>query len=477
MQAIVLWPAVAAAHPFPALRREIVAEVERGTTPAFAIAVLHNGKVVWEEGFGSIDQDPVTAHTPFSLASVSKPITATALMTVVRKGKIDLDRPIDDYLGGPRLTGRGGDPSQATVRRVASHTAGLPVHFRFFAEGARRSSFEETLARYGFVLQPPGTAFRYSNLGYRLLERTLEVATGEPFAEVLRREVFAPLGMRDAILVTSENDGSGLAPRTGADGEVLPYYSSEHPGGSDIYASANDLARFAAFHLGALLPGQEEILDRRAREQMRRPLTPRGNYGIGWVVEEGGSVVGHTGGMPGTRAALYLMPDRKLAVATLAASETDLPQRIGRKVLGTYLKLPGRTSYSGGVGMSSDGPRRKRPSRRLTGTWTGAVAVNGSSIPLTIVVEKGGRIRARLDSGAEKTLLTGRFSRRALSAWLSGVDLRGCDAPAGRYQLQLVLELEGDRLRGTATAYGRDEFSLPFALGHWVELARSEQQY
>lgn len=475
--AVLLWPATSRAHPFQALRQKILAEVERGAVPAFAVAVLHEGRLVWAEGFGWVDGEvplPVTADTPFSLASVSKPITATALMALVSRGEIDLDRPIDDYLGGPRLTGRGGDPSHATVRRVASHTAGLPVHFRFFAGEASRSSIEETVARYGFVVKPPGTAYVYSNLGYRLLERTLEVVTGESLAVVLRREVFIPLGMTGSALVTSEDDAAPHALRTGADGRPLPFYHSEHPGGSDIYASAHDLARFAALHLGTLLPGQSEILDRRTREQMRRPLTPRGgephDYGMGWIVEQDGSVVGHTGGMPGTRAALYLMPHRKLAVATLAACETDLPQRIGRQILRRYQWPDAAAAAGSRIATRSNAPRGRRPSRRLRGSWSGSVEVDGTAVPITLTIERGGSVRARLGSEVEKTLVAPRFSRRSLSAWTGGLELPGRDLPPCRYRMHFNLSLEGRRLRGTATAHGSDQSLLPFALGHWVEL-------
>ncbi|HUP46553.1 MAG TPA: serine hydrolase domain-containing protein, partial [Thermoanaerobaculia bacterium] len=337
------------AAPFAHLRRQIVAEVEQRNVPAFAVAVVQGNRIIWEEGFG----DGVTARTPFALASVSKPITATALMVLAERGKIDLDQPIDHYLGGVRVVGRDGDPAQATVRRVASHTAGLPPHHRFFTAGT--PDFEQTAARYAMVVRPPGTAYQYSNLGYRLIERALETVTGEPLGDVLRREVFAPLGMDDASFPAD------------------PPYRSDHPGGSDIYASAHDLARFAAFHLGALMPGQQEILSRRARDLMHRPHTPRGDdephdYGIGWIIEE--NVIGHTGGMPGVRAAIYLMPARKVAVITLAACETDLTERIARQVLARYDRSPRAKHTTPAMG--------KRSPRRLRGAWSGTVDVAGA---------------------------------------------------------------------------------------------------
>ncbi len=101
------------------------------------MAVAHEGEIIWEEGFGWADREnrtPASEHTLYSLASISKPITATGLMLLVERGKVDLDKPIDDYLGEAKLRARVGDASEATVRRVANHTSGLPLHYQFFYE-------------------------------------------------------------------------------------------------------------------------------------------------------------------------------------------------------------------------------------------------------------------------------------------------------------------------------------------------------
>jgi CubicO group peptidase (beta-lactamase class C family) len=474
--ALVVLPGTAEAHPFQQLRRQIIAEVESGTLPAFAIAVMVDGRIVWEEGFGSIGDGsglPVTAHTPFSLASVSKPVTATALMALARRGELDLDRPIEEYLGGSRLKGHAGDSSEATVRRVASHMAGLPLHFRFFANGASRWPAEQTFEQYALLTDPPGATYRYSNLGYRLLERALEVTTGKPLADVLRDEVFEPLGMEGAALVTSDDPSAGRARRRQTDGSLIPFYHSDHPGGSDVFASAHDLLRFAALHLGTLFPGQVEILDARTREQMQSSLTLRssadGDYGIGWVID--GQVVGHTGGMPGTRASLQMLPHRRLAVVALASGESEIAIRVARQVIAFYQR-PGRPGESSRQGQwqSSDPHRRKAPVR-LRGEWNGSIVVDDSLVPLSMTIDRDGRTLVRL-GGKERELRTARFNRSELTGWLAGGDLPDAALPSEHYILRFHLYSSGDRLQGTVTTHGRDDSSLPFALAHWAELQR-----
>src|SRR5207248_664015 len=121
--------------------------------PSLAVAVARDGEIVWEEGFGWADRAariPADAHTPYSLASISKPVTATAMMVLVERGKVDLDQPVESYLRGCHLNARAGSAEEATVRRVANHTAGLPLHYQFFYEDEPylRPAMAETMRRY-----------------------------------------------------------------------------------------------------------------------------------------------------------------------------------------------------------------------------------------------------------------------------------------------------------------------------------------
>ena len=143
------------------IRRELGGQA----LPSLAVAVVHHGRIEWEEAFGWADREHqrrATVDTMYSLASVSKPITATGLMTLVRAGKIDLDRPINDYLGDAKLNVRVGDPAAATVRRVANHSSGLPLHHHFFYvdQPFRRPPMDETIRRYGNLVTMPGERYQ-----------------------------------------------------------------------------------------------------------------------------------------------------------------------------------------------------------------------------------------------------------------------------------------------------------------------------
>src|ERR1700733_13074436 len=126
---------LAAEDRFDRVRALIRQRIVDGSAPSISVAVAQHGKIIWEEGFGWANREeriPATENTMYSLASISKTMTATGLMTLVQAGKIDLDKPINDYLGDAKVAARIGDANDATVRRVANHSSGLPFHYQFF---------------------------------------------------------------------------------------------------------------------------------------------------------------------------------------------------------------------------------------------------------------------------------------------------------------------------------------------------------
>lgn len=171
--------------------------IERGI-PSLSIAVTQGNSVLWEEGFGWDDRKHRIAATPdtlYSLASISKPITATAVMILKERGLLNLDQPIDDYLGDSKLHAWVGHGKDATVRRVANHTPGLPLHYQFFYQDELYipPPIGETIRRYGNLVTAPGGRFQYSNLGgYCLLSEVIARLSGKSYADFHSEEVFLP---------------------------------------------------------------------------------------------------------------------------------------------------------------------------------------------------------------------------------------------------------------------------------------------
>lgn len=171
--------------------------------PSVTVAVAHNGNIIWQEGFGWADRErrvPATPHTPYSIASITKSMTSTGIMKLAGRGDLDLDAPIERYLGQLKLHGYAGPADGVTARRIMAHSAGLPTYFYFYHAGYPPAPPEETISRYGMVVFPPNTVFNYSNIGYRALDLAASRISGTSYAEFLRREVFIPLGMNRSEL-------------------------------------------------------------------------------------------------------------------------------------------------------------------------------------------------------------------------------------------------------------------------------------
>ncbi|MGH8239074.1 MAG: serine hydrolase domain-containing protein, partial [Steroidobacteraceae bacterium] len=383
---------------FERVRSFIRQQMTEKSLPSVAVAVAKDRKIVWEEGFGWADREQRIAadeHTMYSLASISKPITATGLMVLAERGDIDLDKPANDYLGAAKLRARIGDASAATLRLIANHSSGLPLQYQFFYEDEpwRRPSMDDTILRYGFLATPPGEISNYSNLGYGVLDYVIERVAKMSYADFMRREVFQPLGLTHM----SVDIGSGLEPyaarRYASDGTPLPFYSFDHPGASAIFSSAHDLARFALFHLKAHLPDQKAILKDESIDAMHRHTIGDGiedGYGIGFGDrhKDGYRVVSHSGGMGGVSTRMLLFPEEDLAVIVLSNSADRAAGDIASHIIAEYLPRWQTTP------VEPAAPAAFVASADLVGVWQGTLSTYIKEMPFELAIRPGGEMIA-----------------------------------------------------------------------------------
>jgi CubicO group peptidase (beta-lactamase class C family) len=476
---------------FAALRATIPARLLEHRLPSLAIAVARGGSIIWEDAFGWADRErrlEATPHTMYSLASISKPITATALMVLVERGAIDLDRPIDDYLGAAKLTAHVGDAREATVRRVANHTAGLPLHYQFFYadEPARRPPMDETIRRYGHLVTAPGERFQYANLGFGLLDYIISRAAHTPYADFMRREVFLPLGMTRASVDIEPGLAPFTAARYGTDGVPYPFYDFDHPGGSAVFCSAHDLVRFGIFHLKAHLADQHPILPDAAIDAMQQRTTPEGGsgYGVGWFIEDneyGYRVISHGGGMGGVATLLTLVPSEQVVVVTLANASSPLPFEVAAEILDALLPhyAERRAQQKAAQPEQPEQPAPFAPPPELLGSWRGSVLRDVDELPFRLTFQPDGDVHARLGDQLATLVNDTAFADNRLSGELWG-DLGTPDARRRPHHLRLDLTLRDDALNGAVIAISDEpdgEGGAPGrrvgnALAAWAELRR-----
>jgi CubicO group peptidase (beta-lactamase class C family) len=281
----------------------------------------------WSAGYGLADLEndvPATAASVYRLASVAKPITATAVLQLAERGRLDLDAPIQRYVADfPEK------PWPITSRHLLAHQSGIrnwtPEEFH---NTRRFSSITESLGPFkddGLLFEPT-TRTQYTSLGFTLLGAVLEGAGGAPFLEQLRTSVFQPAGMESA----RDDNVFAIVPHRArgyfrqGDGTLanapLTDTSNRIPGGG-LVATAEDVARFAsALQRGLLL--KPETLQMALTPQKLRGGRATG-YGFGWVLGRRGTrrEAYHVGGQPQVSTVLYMQPDAGVAVAILANLE------------------------------------------------------------------------------------------------------------------------------------------------------------
>jgi len=319
------------AAPAAALDAAILAALPRLGAPGLSVAIVRDRELRWSAGYGLADLEnevPATPASVYRLASVAKPITATAVLQLAERGKLDLDAPVQRYVPGfPEK------PWPITARQLLAHQSGIRNWSREEFHNTRRfSSITESLEPFkdDGLLFEPGTRTQYTSLGFTLLGAALEGAGGAPFMDQLRASVFQPAGMESA----RDDNVFAIVPHRArgyfrhGDGTLanapLTDTSNRLPGGG-LVANAEDVARFAsALQRGLLL--KPETLQMALAPQKLRGGQATG-YGFGWVVGRRETRRGarreayHVGGQPQVSTVLYMWPDAGVAVAILANLE------------------------------------------------------------------------------------------------------------------------------------------------------------
>ena len=296
--------------------------------PGVAFGMVRNGQVT-VRGFGVTNLDdpqPITPDTVFPLASISKTIAATAIMRLVEQGKIDLAAPVRTYLPDFKVQDETAS-REVAIWHLLTHTPGWEGQLTTQDRGTETLAFFASSASDLPQLAPPGAVWSYNNAGFTIAGRVIEVVTGQPIHEAIRKLVFEPIGLTRAFtrLEDVATHRFSVAHRT-QDGKpmvVRPMTRSTSVTAGGVSMSLNDLLTYARFHLGdGTSRDGTRVLSRASLEQMRtsrlRKNSTDEDMGLGWHLRRvGGVMTAAHGGTLGHILLLELVPERNLAFAIL----------------------------------------------------------------------------------------------------------------------------------------------------------------
>jgi len=287
-------------------------ELDNGL-PSVSLAMVQNGKVAWSAAYGYANlrmKVPATTETIYRTASTFKPVTATAILTLVDQGKCNLDDPVNKYLGEHQLKN---DPENSvTIRHLLNHTSGL-TGLDYDPAGMDTSKIWHKEAPVGLEEIPAtlkletraGEQFRYSNSAYAVAGLLVEKISGVSFEQYLVENILAPLGSTTAhpIYPSAEMvEMMALPYEISPKGKTIAVdmeQSAEYPAGGG-YLTAEDMVRVLAAHINKGSFNGNQILSSKIMDEAHTPFMEA--YGLGWFIEEqenGHTVIYHQGGVSG----------------------------------------------------------------------------------------------------------------------------------------------------------------------------------
>ncbi|HVR71749.1 MAG TPA: serine hydrolase domain-containing protein [Vicinamibacteria bacterium] len=395
--------------------------MKRGGIAGLSVAVFRRGAPVLARGYGHADLDagrPAGPETSYPIASVSKLFTAGAILRLAEQGKLGLDDPLHAFFPAARpAIGR------LTLRQLMSHTSGLT------RGGPAPRSAAESVLRRGGTAMPAGRRWDYSNYNFSLLGLVIETISGRSYADYVREEFAAPLGLAN----TGYCEDGAAVPGRGVDYEGGPYgpqptaywSSPRFFAAGGLCASVLDLVRWQEALDEGRVVGAAGVQSMRTPTRLADGHEADYGYGtrLGWTA--GRRKVGHTGGGRSNKAVLARYPDDDVTIAVLLNTE-----RSGAEVAATALEHEIGRLFFGAPETSSGVALTPRDLARYTGQYRDGVRAMR-------VVSEGGALKLRVGPG-----------RRGLSPLIA----QGGDVfvDGEEPSLHLRFQMEGDRARAYA---------------------------
>lgn len=303
---------------FDEIRNEIMQLVKEGKTPSFSVAVLQDGKIIWQEAYEQSNDTSAISILPdaqYPIASLTKSMSATVLLKLVEEGAISLDDPINKYLDN---TVQYYSRKSSSIRELLNMTAGIPHGWMYFnpTNSYAPTSNDNLSKNYGMAVFPKGI-YEYSNYSYGIVEAIIEKVTNKTYEQVLERELFGPLGMKNTFITpTSENSLSNI----NTINEVGPSSKFFPAAGAGVYSTLNDLISYARLHLNEM---DETMLSYSTLDKLHYDkIYPSTITALGWgsiPLDDNQTWLVSNGSFPNSaNSNLTIIPEKNIAVICLA---------------------------------------------------------------------------------------------------------------------------------------------------------------
>jgi CubicO group peptidase (beta-lactamase class C family) len=313
-------------------------EMEKNKVTGLSIALVNDKGLIWAQGFGYADKDNKVAATPqtvYRVASISKLLTATAIMQLAEQGKIKIDEPLTTYLPEFSIKTRFPGEGRITLRNLMTHHSGLPANFYKGIFSSNPEPFTKVIKELKdeYLAYPPDSVYSYSNLGVTLLGGVIERVSGKDYASYMNESILGPIGMENSSFSTK----TGMAAAKGyKDGDATNELGVRDLTATGLLSSAVDLGRFMQMVLRGGISGERQIIKPETLAEMLRPQNVKVpldmgiSIGLAWAldsmgnteIKDAGPVAHHGGSLPSFNSQLLVLPEQKLGVVVLTNSSS-----------------------------------------------------------------------------------------------------------------------------------------------------------
>jgi CubicO group peptidase (beta-lactamase class C family) len=311
--------------------------LEQQRIPGAAVALVHEGRVIFSQCYGYADTHkkvPIAEDTYFMIGSLTKSFTALAVLKLIAQGKVDLNADIKEYISDFSIKNLDGGETRITVNHLLTHTSGLMIDYYVRRTGEKKPSNTDLLSQLKeeYLCFEPGSASKYSNIGYRLLGIMIERVTGERFENYLEKEVFKPLGLNQSSFLYTEGIAAHMSKGHNGETEMSRIDNEDKPA-SGLFSTLKDLTTFLKFLSSSSTPitggfNNSEIVDsiiKNANPAIDTFYDNKNIYSSGWYLNSYQFKGIHTtlsgsGNINGFSTAITYIPEERLGIVILTNS-------------------------------------------------------------------------------------------------------------------------------------------------------------
>lgn len=420
-------------------REKILKAMKKKNIPGASIALVDGDSIVWQEGFGFADEENEMKATPatlYKVGSVTKLFTGSAVMQLQEKGKLNIDKPVNDYIPKLNMKNRFDKKYHFTSRQVLTHHAGLPSDIMkgFFSYKPEKYTTILDYLNNEYLCFPPGMIHSYSNPGFTLMGVMVEEVANESYTDYVGKNIFKPLGMHNTCFWGVDKDVPAMSKTYDRKGKELDAPKLRDVPAGSIWSNVVELSSF----IKEMIPENEQnkILKSQTKKEIFSVQNKDVEYdlsdpiGIVWEIIEdtkAGNIYHHGGATMAHRAMVAVAPETGLGLAILTNSSR------GYSVLKMYTSILKEAAEVKGIAKNKEDEddnkdkKKKIETRKLAvnefNNFEGTYAMPGVIMHFE---KKRGKLQTKVQ-GVKLQLLNvkdNEFLMRVKLLWVIGIKMK-----------------------------------------------------